>query len=68
MSAGVGLPRYVAAAFTRGEQRVELVSLDRTTTRYNFYLLEFTQDCNAEPDGCSFGDRFTPRSRAIGLR
>ena len=57
---GVGVPEYVAFAFTRGEQRVELVSLDRTTTRYNFYLLEFTQACNAEPGGCTFGDRFTP--------
>ena len=50
----------MATAFTRGEQRVEMISLDRTTTRYNFYLLEFTQACNAEPGGCTFGDRFTP--------
>src|SRR5262245_34004346 len=57
---GAARKEYAAAAFTRGEQRVEIVSLDRTTGRLNFYLLEFSQACNAEPDGCSPEDRFTP--------
>jgi mono/diheme cytochrome c family protein len=50
---------FVAATFTRGVQQVELVSLDHTTRRFNFYLLEFSQACNTNPRGCTPGDRFT---------
>jgi hypothetical protein len=52
--------RYTAAAFTRGEQRVELVSLDREANRFRFYLLAFSQACNDEERGCTPGDLFTP--------
>lgn len=51
---------YVALTFTRGEQRAELVSLDRKAERFNFYLLDFSQACNEEPGGCTHGDLFTP--------
>jgi len=51
---------YAAAAFTRGEQRVELVSLDREANRFRFYLLAFDQACNDEERGCMPGDLFTP--------
>jgi len=51
---------YVAVTFTRGEQRVEMVSLDRRAQRFNFYLLELRQACNDEPGGCTHGDLFTP--------
>lgn len=44
-----GLPfeGVVGTAFARGEQLVELVAMDPATYEYNFYLLRFTQECNA---------------------
>jgi mono/diheme cytochrome c family protein len=51
---------YAAATFTRGSQRAELISLDRRSGRFNLYVLDFKQACNDEPEGCSYGDRFTP--------
>lgn len=38
-------------SFARGEQLVELVALDTATFDWNFYLLSFTQACNAT--GCT---------------
>jgi len=50
----------VVIAFTRGQQRVELLALDPTTERMNLYLVEFEQRCNGEAEGCSAGDLFGP--------
>jgi hypothetical protein len=58
--AGVEDGSYTAAAFTRGEQRVELVSFDREAERFRFYLLSFSQACNDDEHGCTPGDLFTP--------
>src|SRR5215471_1702303 len=43
-------------AFNRGTQQVEIVSRDRKTISFNFYLLSFEQACNATRDGCRPGD------------
>jgi cytochrome c553 len=48
-------------AFVRGTQRVELMSQDRDTGLFAFYLVDFEQDCNRTRDGCSPGDLYTPR-------
>jgi mono/diheme cytochrome c family protein len=47
--------------FQRGVQRVELIAQDRERDALNFYLLSFQQACNAQPDGCTPGDLYTPR-------
>lgn len=49
-----------AAAFSRGEQVVELVGYDPANDSLNFYLLTFFQACNDSDTGCSAADRFTP--------
>jgi len=51
---------FNALAFTRGQQRVELVAQDRDSKRLNFYLLDFVQACNQADHGCKPGDLFTP--------
>ena len=51
-------------AFQRGVQQVEIVGFDRQRFGFNFYLLSFTQACNARPTGCVPGDLFTPRIEA----
>jgi hypothetical protein len=58
---GVPVPweRFVVAAFARGEQLVELVSVDPNTLDYDFYLLRFEQPCNVT--GCSPADLLTER-------
>jgi hypothetical protein len=48
-------------AFSRGVQRVELISLSRTTNQLNFYMLSFEQACNASEAGCTPGDLYTPQ-------
>ncbi|MFO0636738.1 MAG: c-type cytochrome [Nannocystaceae bacterium] len=48
-----------AAAFSRGEQVVELVGYDESAGVLNFYLLSFGQACNDTPQGCGVADRFT---------
>ena len=49
-------------AFNRGVQQVELAALDRgPEARFNFYLIECKQACNAAADGCRPGDLYTPR-------
>jgi hypothetical protein len=53
-------PDFVALAFTRGEQTVELVARDRKTDELRFFLIRFDQACNAEPGGCSSYDMFSP--------
>jgi hypothetical protein len=47
--------------FTRGEQRVELISRTRRDYSAEFYLLSFEQACNAAAGGCTPGDLYTPR-------
>lgn len=52
-------PGFVAMGFARGEQLVELVAHDPQADELHFYLVRFTQACNAGK-GCSHGDLFTP--------
>jgi hypothetical protein len=47
--------------FQRGVQRIELVTRDRPTARFNFYLLDFHQACTQSKHGCQPGDLYTPR-------
>lgn len=48
-------------AFQRGVQRVELIARAPGSNTLQFYLVEFEQDCNAQPSGCTPGDLYTPR-------
>lgn len=48
-----------AIGFVRGEQFVELVSRDRDTGDFNFYLLSFEQKCSYESDGCDLASLLT---------
>jgi len=50
-----------ALAFQRGVQQVEIASFDRARYVPNFYLVRFSQACNARPEGCRPGDLFTLR-------
>jgi mono/diheme cytochrome c family protein len=52
--------QFAVLAFTRGVQRVELAALDFNARRFNFYLIEFSQACNAAAEGCNPGDLYTP--------
>jgi mono/diheme cytochrome c family protein len=52
--------QFTVLAFARGQQRVELAALDPSTRRFNFYLMEFSQACNAAANGCRPGDLYTP--------
>jgi len=47
-------------AFQRGVQRLEIATEDRRRDALNFYLISFTQACNAAPGGCLPGDLYTP--------
>lgn len=51
--------RFAVAAFSRGEQLVELVALDPNTLDYDFYLLRFEQACNLT--GCTPEELLTER-------
>ncbi|MFT3698540.1 MAG: hypothetical protein QM831_35675 [Kofleriaceae bacterium] len=53
------LASFVAMGFVRGEQFVELVSNDPSTGDLRFFLLRFTQACNAS--GCTTDDLLTPK-------
>ncbi|HEX4458209.1 MAG TPA: hypothetical protein VIA18_09565 [Polyangia bacterium] len=59
------LASFVAMGFVRGEQFVELVSNDPTANGgkgdLNFFLLRFTQACNATATGCTVDDLLTPK-------
>lgn len=50
----------VLLAFQRGAQHVEMAAWSPTGGTFDFYLLTFTQACNAAPGGCSPGDLYTP--------
>jgi hypothetical protein len=54
--------------FTRGVQRIELISISRVTKKLNFYLLSFEQACNASKHGCRPGDLYTPRLESDWMR
>lgn len=56
---GLSYEGVVATAFARGERLVELVALDPATYEYNFYLLRFTQACDASH--CSPEDSLSER-------
>lgn len=48
-------------AFQRGVQQVEIAVQDQNKPTYsNYYLIAFTQSCNAADGGCKPGDLYTP--------
>jgi hypothetical protein len=53
-------PDFLAMAFTRGEQIVELVDRDPKTGDLRFFVVRFEQACNDRPDGCTSWDLFGP--------
>lgn len=53
-------PHFVAMAFTRGEQIVELVDRDPKTGDLRFFVLRFEQACNDRPAGCASHELFGP--------
>jgi hypothetical protein len=53
-------PSYVAVAFTRGDQAIELLAKDPTTGDIRFFFLKYEQACNSAPGGCTSGDLYTP--------
>ena len=53
-----------AMAFARGEQFSEVVVRNRTNGALQFYLLKFTQPCNASSEGCLPGDLLTPETES----
>ncbi|HET8936126.1 MAG TPA: hypothetical protein VFN67_21920 [Polyangiales bacterium] len=58
----------VVAAFQRGVQKLEVIAEARNPGFFNFYLIQFEQACNHEPQGCSSGDLHTPRVEQDWLR
>jgi cytochrome c553 len=48
-------------AFQRGAPRVEVATLARDGSTYNFYLLTFTRACDQSSAGCSPAELYTPR-------
>lgn len=50
--------RFLAAGFTRGEPVVELVTRDETTQQLRFFVVAFTQPCDARGT-CTTADRLT---------
>jgi mono/diheme cytochrome c family protein len=58
----------VFMAFQRGVQKVELIAKARNEGFFNFYLIEFEQACNSEPDGCSPGALYSPSVERDWLR
>lgn len=53
-------PGFVAMAFTRGEQIVELVDRDPKTDDLRFFVVRFEQSCNQRVEGCNSYELFTP--------
>ena len=53
------MQELLALAFARGDQSAEIVVRDRLDDELRFYLLTYSQVCNAEPGGCSPGDLLT---------
>ena len=61
-------PRFVALAFTRGEQIVELIDRDPIGGDLRFFVLRYEQACNDRPGGCDNYDLFTPATETDWLR
>ncbi len=57
-------PNFVALAFARGKQFVEIVARDRTTHELRFFLVRFEQACNETTEGCSAFDLYSPAIEA----
>ncbi|MEQ9324811.1 MAG: c-type cytochrome, partial [Polyangiaceae bacterium] len=53
-------PDFVAMAFTRGEQIVELVNRDPATGDLRFFVVRFEQACNDRPEGFTSWELFGP--------
>jgi hypothetical protein len=53
-------PNFVAMAFTRGEQIVELVDRDPVSGDLRFFVVRFEQACNARSKGCNSYELFSP--------
>lgn len=51
----------IALAFQRGVQRVELASISRERTSFNFYLVTFRRACGDQTTGCAAVELYTPR-------
>lgn len=49
----------MVVAFTRGEQLVEMAVRDRQSGRLRFYVLAYSQACNARAGGCLPGELLT---------
>lgn len=58
----------VIMAFQRGVQKLEVIAEARNAGFFNFYLIEFEQACNGEPEGCSAGELYTPNVERDWLR
>jgi hypothetical protein len=52
---------YTILTFTRGEQFVEVASLDPTQDQLNIYVVFFDQACTLAEAGCNSADLFTSR-------
>ncbi|MFW7380779.1 MAG: c-type cytochrome [Oligoflexus sp.] len=51
---------YVVMGFVRGEQFAEIVVNNGQPNTPDYFLVAFTQACNAKPEGCNPGDLLTP--------
>ncbi len=56
-----GAGAYTILTFTRGEQFVEVASLDPTADQLNLYVIFFDQACTWADAGCTSADLFTSR-------
>jgi hypothetical protein len=56
-----GVGAYTILTFTRGEQFVEVASLDPTANQLNIYVIFFDQACSLLTEGCNSADLFTSR-------
>ncbi len=54
-------PNYVALAFNRGTQSVEVIANDSVTNEPAFFLFGFEQSCNDRENGCRPQDLFTEK-------
>lgn len=58
-------PNMLSASFIRGDQFVEVIARNPSAnfngeSDLSFYLIHFTQDCNARPGGCVSGELLGP--------
>ena len=55
---------FVTTGFARGEQIVEIIASNPEDASLEFFIVTFSQACNARPTGCNFGDLLTPSIEA----